>query len=187
MIDGGKIFVWPIGDPLPIPTGTEHLFCFDPGGTTGVAHLWISPDKIWLVETWQVPNGVQGFLDWWKEEEIDVECDRIVSESFILREGLHGVDTTPLRIEGALAVLWPDNTTKMYQMPSTKSLLPDERQQKIGMWDQGHRHANDAIKHGLIYEMKKGHPAMLNALLKEDADGLLSSVRFRAKTAQESQ
>lgn len=138
------------------------MLSLDPGGTTGVAIIEYGTEDYQLIKTWQIPNGLQGFLDFHWDELEDWEFDQIICESFDLREGVYGADLSPVYIIGALEALYPKATIDLvYQKPSQKSLCGDDRLRKLGLHTPGRPHANDAVRHGIIYLRNTKHPAVL--------------------------
>lgn len=139
------------------------LLSLDPGGTTGLALFDYDDDDYELMWRKQVPNGLQGFLNWTWDEAHYLGIDEIVCESFSLREGLHGVDLSPCYVIGALEALWPTAVTPItYQAPSQKSLCSDDRLAKLQLHLPGKPHANDACRHGIIYLRNKKHRKVLS-------------------------
>lgn len=144
------------------------ILSLDPGGTTGYAIFDVAGDyePAELVKRGQIPNGLNGFLDFHWDYLEDIEFDVIICESFKLREGLHGVDLTPTYIIGALEALYP--TTKItYQEPKLKPLCDDTRLKKMGLHVPGKQHANDAVRHAMIFLRNKKHMPTLEAGWKE--------------------
>ena len=138
------------------------MLSLDPGGTTGVAIIEYGTESYELIKTLQIRNGLQGFLDFHWDELEDWEFDQIVCESFDLREGVHGVDLSPVYIIGALEALYPTAVNKIiYQKPSQKALCGDDRLRKLGLYESGRPHANDAVRHGIIYLRNNKHAAIL--------------------------
>ena len=138
------------------------MLSLDPGGTTGVAIIEYGTQSYELVKTLQIRNGLQGFLDFHWDELEDWDFDEIVCESFDLREGVHGADLTPVYIIGALEALYPKALNKIiYQKPSQKSLCGDDRLRKLGLHTPSRPHANDAVRHGIIYLRNSKHPGVL--------------------------
>lgn len=146
----------------------KRMLCLDPGGTTGVAIIEYNNDIVSVVSTHQIKRGLEGFLDWhWDRFDQSAEWfDEIVCESFTLREGVYGVDLSPVYIIGALEALHPLDEI-IYQSPSLKPLCDDERLKKMGMYVPGKGHAMDAVRHGLIYLRNKYHEPTLRAGWKE--------------------
>ena len=136
--------------------------CLDPGGTTGVALLEYDEKNYEFIRTWQIKNGLQGFLDFHWDELEDIQIDEIICESFDLREGVHGADLSPTYIIGAVEALYPRNLINIiYQKPSQKHLCGDERLKKLRLHEPGRPHASDAVRHGIIYLRNKKHIIVL--------------------------
>ncbi len=127
-----------------------RILSLDPGGTTGVASLYYTPDQLKLVSVSQVPGGLDGFLEWARPEMLN-SYDIIVCEDFTLRPGIHGADLTPTYIIGALTALTRNGTGIVLQAPSQKSLCDDDRLKVMRMHTPGQPHGNDAVRHGIIY------------------------------------
>lgn len=145
------------------------MLSLDPGGTTGAALLEFDSDTVNLIRTWQVPNGLMGFHDWYWDELADGYIfDVIVCESFNLREGLHGVDLTPTYVIGALeGYYYPQKI--IYQEPKLKPLCDDSRLKLMGLHEKGKPHANDAVRHGIIYLRNRKHkPTLMKGWVNED-------------------
>lgn len=139
------------------------MLSLDPGGTTGVAIIEYGTESYVVVKTLQIRNGLQGFLDFHWDELEDWEFDEIVCESFDLREGVYGADLSPVYIIGALEALYPKAVNKIiYQKPSQKALCGDDRLRKLGLYESGRPHANDACRHGIIYLRNKKHRKVLS-------------------------
>lgn len=135
----------------------EVILSLDPGGTTGAALFEVEHDKEpVLVWQRQIQGSLKGFLDWHWDELEDMHIDKIVCESFTLREGVYGADLSPVYIIGALEALYPV-TELIYQEPKIKPLCDDARLKKIGMHFPGRGHANDAVRHGIIYLRNRRH------------------------------
>ena len=140
----------------------KYALCLDPGGTTGVAMLAYDDFTYKVIRTWQIKNGLQGFLDFHWDELEDMVIQQIICESFDRREGVHGGDLSPVYIIGALEALYPKALVEIvYQKPSQKSLCGDDRLRKLGLYESGRPHANDAVRHGIIYLRNKKHATVL--------------------------
>lgn len=139
------------------------ILSLDPGGTTGVAAINYEEDQPpQVVRTWQIANGLKGFLDFHWDELEDWDFDEIVCESFTLREGVRGVNLDPVYVIGALEALYPSAVMQIhYQSPSMKSLCDDDRLKKIGFHEKARPHANDAVRHAIIYLRNKYHTPTL--------------------------
>jgi len=137
------------------------LLTFDPGKSTGIAlGEYSDSDPYKLVKVWQTQNGLHGVLEW-LGEHYGMYDERAVSESFILRKTPFMPDVEPLRIEGALMVMYPEI---VWQQPSDKHHVPDSILKEHGLWQTGKplghvdgRDANDAIIHALAFLKKNRH------------------------------
>jgi hypothetical protein len=139
----------------------SRVLCLDPGGTTGATLIEYNEEtEPKVIFTKQINNGLQGFLNWhWDELEL-LDFDTIVCESFTLREGVYGVDLSPVYIIGALEALYPVHDI-IYQAPSMKPLCDDQRLKSMGLYEPGRGHAMDALRHGIIYLRNHGHKPTL--------------------------
>lgn len=136
----------------------NNILCIDPGGTSGIAIFNVTDDtepKLW--KYLEVPGGTQGFINFYRETEPDYNWKKIVCESFTLRTGVKFPDLTPVYIIGALDALVKDDVEIVFQSPSLKGLCDDDRLKFIGMHQRGNGHANDAIRHGIIYLRNTRH------------------------------
>ena len=142
------------------------ILSFDPGGTTGFAILGYDKSDVWLIESGQIPDGLDGFIEWWIETEIDPTEFTLVCESFSLREGIHGVNLAPCYVIGALQALSIGEKV-YYQSPTFKGFCDNEALRSLDMWIKGQQHARDAIRHAIAYlrtkerhipTLKKGWP-----------------------------
>ena len=145
-----------------------YLGC-DPGKRTGLAWLFVDETGIALANYHDVPNGVDGFIEWWDErkhvmQDWNVTC---VYESFTLREGKYGVDITPRDVIGALKALATRDGVDLIERPPAARLkqMPDRVMKKIGMYLPGkqNRNAREAVRHVLSYLKSQRHPEVLKA------------------------
>ena len=97
----------------------KPILSFDPGGTTGFASLGYDKSDVWLIESGQITGGLEGFIDWWIEMDIEPTEFTLVCESFSLREGIHGVNLAPCYVIGALQALSMGEKI-YYQSPTFK-------------------------------------------------------------------
>jgi hypothetical protein len=136
----------------------SNILCIDPGGTTGVAIFTVFKNRQpELLRHIEVPNGTKGFIDFYRQNQSIYKWTKIVCESFTLRIGVKFPDLTPVYIIGALEALVEDPTEIIFQSPSLKSLCDDDRLKSISMHQRGNGHANDAIRHGIIYLRNTKH------------------------------
>lgn len=104
----------------------------------------------------QVTGSLQGFLEWYETKSHELGWDEVVCEDFTLRLNVKFPDLSPVYIIGALEALeWP--TVPHYQQPTQKPLCDDDRLKKLGLHKPGKGHANDAIRHGIIYLRRNRH------------------------------
>ena len=141
----------------------QVLLTLDPGGTTGYAIAVVSEDEeLEIMMQGQIKNGLQGFLDFHWDVLEDFNINKIVCESFSLREGIYGADLSPVYIIGALEALYP-TTEIVYQEPKLKPLCDDERLKRLGLHIPGKPHMMDAVRHGIIYLRNNKHKPTLEA------------------------
>ena len=134
----------------------KRVLGIDPGGTTGIAIVSFAEGVAPVVSHYeQVPDGLNGFIEWHKNNQ-HLSWDIIVCENFTLRQSVKFPDLSPVYIIGALEALeWPNKI--IYQSPAQKHLCDDKRLQVMGMHKPGNGHANDAIRHAIIYLRNKRH------------------------------
>lgn len=135
-----------------------RFLSLDPGGTTGFAIINYGRTQAPVVERMgQIEGGLEGFIKWY-DMNGRYDWSFTVCESFILRPGVHGADITPAYVIGALEALEAAyGAVPVYQKPSQKKLCEDDVLKRIGMYQVGKPHANDAIRHGIIYLRNQKH------------------------------
>jgi hypothetical protein len=138
------------------------ILSLDPGGTTGVALFEVTEEDAELIWVKQIERGLQGFLNFHWDVLEDMKIDRIIAESFTLREGIYGADLSPVYIIGALEALYP-TTEIVYQEPKLKPLVDNERLKKMGLYLPSKPHGMDAVRHGIIYLRNNKHKPTLEA------------------------
>lgn len=138
------------------------ILSLDPGGTTGVALFEVTEEDAELIWVKQIEGGLQGFLNFHWDVLEDMKIDRIIAESFTLREGIYGADLSPVYIIGALEALYP-TTEIVYQEPKLKPLVDNERLKKMGLYLPSKPHGMDAVRHGIIYLRNNKHKPTLEA------------------------
>lgn len=142
----------------------------DPGGTTGYAFFEYEEDSEAVVlDAGQIPNGLTGFIDWFGKLPT-FAFDAVICESFTLRTGVKFPDLSPVYIIGALEAYEDASDRKpVYQPPTSKPLCDDDVLKKLGIYIPGKGHANDALRHGIIYLRNKRHmPTLRKAWPIED-------------------
>lgn len=144
-----------------------RVLSLDPGGTTGYAITTFGPNlELNIERSGQIKNGLKGFLDFHWDVLESQELDFIICENFELREGIYGADLTPVYIIGALEALYP-TVPIIYQAPYQKPLVDDDRLKKLGLYEPGKPHRNDAVRHMVIYLRNTRHLPTLMAGWKE--------------------
>nr|DAW17413.1 MAG TPA: Putative Holliday junction resolvase [Caudoviricetes sp.] len=137
------------------------ILSLDPGGTTGYAILDVQEDEFpEVINVGQIKNGLSGFIDFYNDYLSAFNFDAIICESFTLREGIFGADLSPVSVIGALEALAQD-VEIVYQEPKLKPLCDDDRLKRLGLHLSARPHANDAVRHGIIYLRNKKHTPTL--------------------------
>jgi hypothetical protein len=144
-----------------------RVLSLDPGGTTGYAISTFEDDSPLVIErSGQIKNSLHGFLDFHWDVLESEDIDLIVCESFELREGVYGADLSPVQVIGALEALYP-TVPIWYQAPYQKPLVDDDRLKKLGLYEPGKPHRNDAVRHMVIYLRNNKHTPTLAAGWKD--------------------
>lgn len=122
---------------------TRTLLALDPGGTTGWS-VWTYSDTEPLTHVGHgmVKDGLRGFIQF----ASGVHPDEVLSETFVLDGRTPKPNTEPLRIEGALSVIWPDWIGQRNVM---KAHAPDELLKAKGLWWPGAGHDRDSARHAI--------------------------------------
>lgn len=135
----------------------QVILSLDPGGTTGYAIILVSEDtELEVLKVGQIKNSLKGFLDFHWDVLDDWKIDKIVCESFNLREGIYGADLSAVYIIGALEALYPTIEIN-YQEPALKPLCDNDRLKRLGLYIPGKEHAMDAVRHGVIHLRNSKH------------------------------
>lgn len=144
----------------------EHklIIAIDPGQTTGVAVMRLTPSEFILEETHQwgdpdtVVNPLLDLINYWSAGyEVTVIC-----ESFELRPDVINPDDTPKYIiKDIERTIEPIHPVR-YQMASQAKVGAGpgksgrrDRLKAFGLYQTGNRHANDAIRHIVVYAIEK--------------------------------
>ena len=147
------------------------MLSLDPGGTTGYAIFDVDlvnlDQPAELIQRGQIAGSLQGFLDFYHDVLDAINIDLIVCESFTLREGVYGADLSPVYIIGAVQALYGETAQLEYQEPKLKPLCDDARLKKMGLHVPGKPHANDAVRHAVIYLRNNKHMPTLTAGWKD--------------------
>lgn len=164
---------------------TEHLptigtlLGIDPGGTgkghTGIVLVrYTDKHPAMLMESWAVPGGLEGFLEWLRDPEggYSIESDhfsnpdgvRVICETFVNRN-IPGADLTPVLIEGAVRTVF--DGVILSPASGKNTAVPDEVLKRLGLYDigKGDHHADrrEAARHVVRYLKNVQHmPTLLN-------------------------
>lgn len=142
------------------------LLALDPGGTTGWS-FWkydaVTP--LLHVDHGMIRGGLDGFIRWWADTN-GGDPDEVVSETFVLDGRTAQPDVTPLKIEGALSVLFPG---WIGQRNFAKAHAPDDLLKVKGLWWPGQPHAVDSARHAVAYLKTRRHAPTLRFLYGKEA------------------
>ena len=143
----------------------KYIIAIDPGKTTGVAILHLTDNDFELISIAQLddPDHVWEELLGIISAYYDVHDDVVVlCESFELRPDVAQPDETPKYIIKDLERYVEPTYPIEYQMASQAKVgIPPgrngrrDRLHSFGLHQRGHRHANDAIRHCLVYAIEK--------------------------------
>lgn len=147
---------------------TTYLLCLDPGLASGVAVLETSElqedraGAVSIIESGELqPKELNAWLLAWfnraVEEKAGLEC---VCENFLItpQTGKNSTADWSLKKIGVLEFLgemYSVNVT--LQTPAAaKSFVDNKRLRALGLWHKGGAgHANDALRHGVLYLVDK--------------------------------
>lgn len=139
-----------------------NLLSIDPGGSgtghTGIVLIQYSDyDSPRLLDSWAVPNGLEGFLDWVDSDGDTFYYNVVVCEHFVNRN-VPGADLTPCFIEGSVRTVYRD--VILQPASGYKTAVPDESLKRLGLFDFPRDHHHDqrsAARHAIWYLKKKRH------------------------------
>lgn len=150
------------------------LLSIDPGGAgtghTGIVRLWYTPTEApLLLESWAVPDGLDGWLAWHDEYRledhwIDLE---VVCEHFVNRN-VPGADLTPCFIEGSVRTVYRD--VILQPAAGKNTAVPDTVLKRLGLYSfpgDHHHDRREAARHALWYLKKQKHIPTLKAMYPE--------------------
>jgi hypothetical protein len=129
----------------------------DPGGTTGVCLY--GTDKPLEPELLELPNGVMGVSDWWRNDR-PLCADAIVMESFRLDGRTEKPDLSPVEIIGWAKVKFSAQKFGgqyiYFQTPAqAKSIITNDVLKRAGLYPKRGNvkggHGIDALRHALYY------------------------------------
>lgn len=142
-----------------------NLLCIDPGKATGVAYLNFSEitAPTLLSHNTNSPEELTYTLDYYMKLMLrNGSVGQLVIERFVLREGVHGVDTTPIEVIGRIKE-WhsrlPLQPRLHWQMPHERNMATNDVLRRMGLWLKGteQRHIMDATRHGVVFLVNKKH------------------------------
>lgn len=153
----------------------KYLFCVDPGLATGLA-LYDMSDPINPVMVWSEEHQVEGFYKR-ADEVVQTLAGQleVVCENFIITMATAKKAQAPwsLRGVGVMEFLCMKYGVKFtLQTPAdAKNFCDNERLHDLGFWHKGGEgHANDALRHGVLYmsrNNKKWNLKLLRASMEE--------------------
>lgn len=138
------------------------ILAIDPGKMTGAAFITYSKDstKIYM-QSYEIP--MEEINSWLQEnlEEQSYDIDAVVIEDFKITAGTGklGSPDWSLRIIGAVEYICNQYGIPLTkQFPSNaKSFSSNEKLRAVDMWHKGGAgHANDALRHAMLYMVKHG-------------------------------
>jgi hypothetical protein len=129
----------------------------DPGVRSGVALLEVldSTAPI-LIQYEEVRGGVVGFEKWWQTHP---DYDVLVVEDFILRGGVKGVNTEPIKVIEFLRPFTP-----IMQTPAGREkAVSNAVLKRLGLYLPGEplRNAREAVRHAVWFVKKSLHKPTL--------------------------
>lgn len=158
---------------MPI-TEPFYLHAVDPGKTTGLALMEITPDHYTLLTHAAIldgddtTEGVVGQLKQWMELRPGRHV--LVYEDFHVRPNVIGLDTTALEVIGKMQQ-WIDSDRPydyvvVRQPLQGKHLITDQALKNAGLWASNGpdaRHIRDALRHAVAHLQKLQHKALCRA------------------------
>jgi hypothetical protein len=148
-----------------------NVFAVDPGTTTGWCFArGVDPDTTPHTECdWDIASGqmageeYQQAYDLWRLIKRVGDCAVIIEDFIPQQLNKERWFLSPVRITSQLTMLlWIDKRVWMLQAPSlAKSTISDDYMRAIGLWSPGEPHANDAVRHALLFTRRVGRHHML--------------------------
>jgi len=137
----------------------------DPGGTTGVAAMELTDTGFELVRLyqWGDPDTVyEKIRDLLRELSQEYDDMTVICESFEFRPDVMDPDETPKYIikdlerfvEPEFEIRYQQASVAKVGVPPPMGGRPD-RLKAFGLFKRGCRHANDAIRHIVVYSIEK--------------------------------
>lgn len=134
------------------------LLALDPGGTSGWSFWsYSATEPLTHIDHGQISGGNIGFVEWWNDTN-GGDPDEVVAEIFVNDHRTADPDLTPLRIEGALDVLFPGWIGQRNVM---KAHADDLFLKRVGLWWPGEQHARDSARHAVaLMKVRRHIPTM---------------------------
>lgn len=132
-----------------------NVIALDPGGTTGVAHYF--EDGAWYFSEIGPEEHHEELF-----KNLDFLLNRhklvIVCESFEFRQNRQRDNINLMSKEYiGIVKLFQNRTSVVFQTAAqAKGFVTDQKLKKMGLWQPGKRHANDATRH-LVYYLVNVH------------------------------
>jgi hypothetical protein len=138
---------------------TQNIIAFDPGVTTGI--VLYSEDEYTLAEV----VGLRSVWDILHE----VEPQTIIFEKFFYQRR-DKVDLTPVEVIGVIRLYAHLTNTLLWgQSPQeAKRFWTDDKIKRMGLWEPGKRHATDALRHILHFQVFKLNDTSILERLRSD-------------------
>lgn len=141
------------------------IMAVDPGKRTGVVFVTFNDGTpMEVVDSWDIPGGAQGFLDFLDTHRQPARTpepvDFAVYERFIPREGVHGVGTDAPEVLGVL-LHWA-NEHDLLAVPQSpagrKKAVPDKVLDKFYQFSgNADRNVKEAARHAVWYLKNAKH------------------------------
>jgi hypothetical protein len=143
-----------------------EIIAVDPGKMTGLAAFRMTADALTLLASAECPEDdvIQTFRAWYTATK-----PVVVIERFVINARTVSNSQAPFSLEviGAVKQVLRDNRTSVdtivWQSPGdAKKMAPNDRLRRLGTWHVGGAgHANDAIRHGVLYAIRHGFKSRL--------------------------
>ena len=146
----------------------KRILSIDPGGKggdTGIVLLSYSDDTLpFLVNSWAIGRGLEGFKDWYLDAWYGYSyATTVIVEQFVHYKAIQ-IETTPILIEGAVRFIWGD--VVLSPASGKDTAVPDWAMDNLGFsrTDFGGDHHADryqACRHAIRWLKNQGHKPTL--------------------------
>ena len=147
-----------------------HIYSFDPGQTTGWAHLSIKDDEVSLFRVGEADHFEIG--DMLRTSPIFSAATSTDIDAVFVAEAYRPnprKSFAPWSLETIGLIRYYANLysipLNMYQPSEAKSLIKDDTLRRANLWTPGKRHANDAVICAVYYLVKE-RGLMTSCLIK---------------------